>query len=433
MALDLPQSSAAMTSSLCRSTTFFVGGVAVAAGAILFLDGSGLVLLLAAVLITVLSFLSRREWHAAEQRHREEVRRLHTDAQEVLRAARESEERYALAAAGSNDGLWDWNLETGMFYCSDRWKAMLGLPVQASIERVDDWLRYVHQDDLAALRSALDDHLTGRSSHFAHEYRIRRADGETCWVLCRGVAVRDDQERPIRMAGSQTDMTERRRIQSALAHAAQHDPLTGLPNRTMVIDLLERSIRKAQHADHPFAVLFVDLDGFKYVNDIFGHAEGDRLLTQVCGRLKAVLQSGDVLARMGGDEFALVVQTVPASVMAQAIQHSLSEPFRIDGRDVRVSASIGIAYSSDEYSTANELLGAADAAMYRAKRNGRGRHQEFEPALRGIGRNDETSFQGIEPSHPHGIYYLNAPVPEALSRHTSFDPRDGAGALGAIR
>jgi diguanylate cyclase (GGDEF)-like protein/PAS domain S-box-containing protein len=407
-----------------RPPGYFIGGVIAATTATLFLGGpvSLVVLATAPLLITFLSYLSRRNCSVQAQRQTDEIQRLHANAVEVLRAARESEERYALAAAGSNDGLWDWNLATGVLYCSDRWKLILGLPVQASVDTVEGWFRYVHEEDLAALRASVDDHLAGRTAHFEHEYRMRRAGGDVCWVLCRGIAVRDESGHPVRMAGSQTDMTDRRRTQQALAHAATHDPLTGLPNRTLVTDLLKDSIVRTRSGGHLFAVLFIDLDGFKYVNDIFGHVEGDRLLVEVSRRLRGILRAGDVLARIGGDEFAVVVQTVPASLIAHTIQQALRKPFDIDGREVRVSASIGIAYSSPEYSTADDLLRAADTAMYHAKRTGRGRHQEFAPALRG-GMSREDRAQSVGASDSDEIFYLNAPAGPALADDPQAWPR----------
>jgi diguanylate cyclase (GGDEF)-like protein/PAS domain S-box-containing protein len=374
-------------SFLWTAPSYFVGAISAAAGAMLFLNGHVWLVPLAAapVYLTFRSYRIYIDRIAAEQRHKEEVQRLHDEAVEALRAAQESEERYAMAAAGSNDGLWDWNIVTGVFYCSGRWKLMLGLRVDTAVERFEDWCRYVHEDDLGSFRTALEQHLAGDSPHFQQEYRMRHVDDDFLWVLCRGVAVRDEAGRPIRMSGSQTDITDRRRIQMALAHAAAHDALTGLPNRTMLTELLENALARTHHTDHRFAVLFVDLDRFKYVNDSLGHLAGDRFLIGVSERLKSNIRPCDVLARLGGDEFAVLVDTTTepaaASSIAERLQQALREPFRIDGREIYASASIGIASSSTEYLTADDLLRAADTAMYRAKGTGRGRYQEFDPQM----------------------------------------------------
>src|SRR4029079_11207475 len=147
---------------------------------------------------------------AADQRHSDEVMRLHHDAVTALEAAKRSEQRYALAAAGSNDGLWDWDIPANTLYCSDRWKLIVGLEASDEASTHEQWLNYAHEEDRPGLIEALRAHLDGERAHFEHEYRVRQVRGELRWVLCRGIAVRDDAGRPVRMAGSLTDVTEQR-------------------------------------------------------------------------------------------------------------------------------------------------------------------------------------------------------------------------------
>jgi PAS domain S-box-containing protein len=216
---------------------------------------------------------------SSEERHKEEVLRLHGDTVAALEAARQSEQRYALAAAGSNDGLWDWDVPADALYCSERWKLMLGLSTGHAVSTLDEWMALVDEKDRPVLRLALKDHLAGERLHFEREYRVRHADGTQRWVHCRGIAVRDDAGRAIRMAGSQTDITEQRRIRDSLAQAARHDALTDLPNRTLFRELLQRVIAQSSRpGTSGYAVLFIDLDGFKLVNDTHGHVVGDKFL-----------------------------------------------------------------------------------------------------------------------------------------------------------
>jgi diguanylate cyclase (GGDEF)-like protein len=205
-------------------------------------------------------------------------------------------------------------------------------------------------------------------------------------MLCRGVAVRDETSRPIRIAGSQTDITERRRIQDELAHAALHDNLTGLANRALFTELLERALARARRSQaYVCAVLFIDLDHFKLINDSLGHLAGDRFLVAIGARLSEHLRPGDVLARLGGDEFAILLEDISephaATAVADRLRDTLHQPFEIEGREIYASASIGIAFGNSKYRCSDDLLRDADTAMYRAKAQGRGQSQLFDPSM----------------------------------------------------
>ena len=225
-------------------------------------------------------------------------------------ALRKSEERYALAAQGANDGLWDWDLTTDTVYFSPRWKSMLGYEDQDVGDQPGEWLERVHPLDLPGLKARLEAHRDGSSEHFECEYRIAHRDGSHRWMLGRGLAVRDAEGRSLRMAGSQTDITQRKAAEEQLLHDALHDSLTALPNRASFMDrltLLMRQVTRRTH--HRFAVLFLDLDRFKVVNDSLGHVLGDELLVAIARRLETCLRHGDTVARLGGDEFALLLMS----------------------------------------------------------------------------------------------------------------------------
>ena len=314
-----------------------------------------------------------------------------TDRADSETALRRSEERYALAAAGANDGLWDWDLESDTIYFSTRWNVMLGLPPDTAHLRVEDWLERVHPDDVAALRAALDAHLAGQTAHFEHEHRIQHQDGSYRAILSRGVAVRAENGRPVRLAGSQTDVTERAAVLEQLRHAALHDTLTELPNRGLFKELLGQVLdRSRRHRDHTFAVLFLDIDRFKAVNDSLGHQIGDDLLVAISRRIESCLRSGDVIARLGGDEFTILLTDLSepsrASLIAQRIHDVLQRPFAPGGHEVHVTASIGIALSVAGYTHPDQIMRDADIAMYRAKALGKARYEVHDGSTQMLAR-----------------------------------------------
>ena len=298
-------------------------------------------------------------------------------------AVKRSEERLALAAAGANDGLWEWDLQTQEFYFSGRWRGMMGLPADAGTGRPDEWLGRVHPDDVAALKEALEAHLAGKTDHFQHEHRMRHEDGSYRWFLCRGVATRGAGRRSARIAGSLTDTTERTLAQERLRSAGFLDSLTGLCNRAVFVEGIGRRLDESkQRRVGRFAVLYLDVDRFKVVNDSLGHLVGDDLLIAVSRRLETCVRPGDTLARLGGDEFAILLNGLTedqqANAIAFRIQEALREPFSIGGREVFTSASIGIAFGPAQYSNPDEIMRDADTAMYHAKSRGKARHELFD-------------------------------------------------------
>lgn len=309
-------------------------------------------------------------------------------AEDALRA---SEERYALAVAGANDGIWDWDLRAGSAFVSPRWQAMLGDPEA----RLDDWLARVHPDDVGPVRSALAAHLAGGTPQLETEHRVRHADGSDRWVLVRGLAVRDADGYPTRIAGSMTDITRHKETEAALSHGALHDALTGLPNRALFLDRLAHALVRPAAEGEPgsVAVLFIDLDRFKLVNDSLGHAVGDALVVRVARIIEGALRPGDTVARLGGDEFVMLLEGVrdasEATRVAQRLQDALAEPVEVDGRELYTTASIGIALApagsganpSAPRLSPDDLLRDADTAMYRAKALGKARHVVFDDAM----------------------------------------------------
>jgi diguanylate cyclase (GGDEF)-like protein/PAS domain S-box-containing protein len=293
---------------------------------------------------------------------------------------RSSEERYALALAGARDGIWDWDLVKGELHCSSRWRELLQL--QHPISTAKEWLDRVLDEDRVGVDKALQSHFTGDTPYLEHEFRMRNGAGEIQWVLCRGVAVRDGSGRATRIAGSITDISDRKQTEARLLHEVLHDTLTGLPNRALFLDRLDLAL-KQQRRDpaRQFAVLFLDLDRFKMINDSLGHAAGDTLLIEFGKRVSMFLRPGDSVARLGGDEFAILLVDITghdeATRVAERIRELLSQKFLIGDKEVYAGASIGIALSEGQYQQAGELLRDADLAMYRTKASRTGSYTVF--------------------------------------------------------
>lgn len=307
----------------------------------------------------------------------------HKHAQKALK---ESEERYALAALGSNDGLWDWNIPENEVHFSARWKSMLGFQENEINNKPEEWFDRIHDADRARVKNEITAHQNGTTPHFESEHRMLHHDGTFRWMLSRGLAIRDQSGRPMRMAGSQTDITQ----------AKVSDPLTGLPNRLLFIDRLNRLIKYSKRRkNHSFAVVFMDLDGFKMINDSMGHMVGDQLLVGVAERLEKCLRATDTLARLrdtytvarlGGDEFTVLLDDLKdpndAKIAADRLMKALKPPFLLAGKEVYTSVSIGIAQSNPVYEGPDEMLRDADTAMYHAKSLGKGRYEVFDAKMR---------------------------------------------------
>jgi diguanylate cyclase (GGDEF)-like protein/PAS domain S-box-containing protein len=304
----------------------------------------------------------------------------------MTRKLRESEERYALAVRAANDGIWDWNLKTNEIYYSVRWKEMLGYGENEIGADLNEWFKRIHPDDRKQVQDNLVTHLRGTTPRFECEYRIQHATGMYLWVLSRGLAMRDSSGSAHRLAGSQSDITARKLAEERLAHDALHDALTGLPNRILFLDRLQNRLeRTKRNPDDLFAVMFIDLDRFKVVNDSLGHAFGDQLLITTGWRLQQCLRPQDTVSRLSGDEFAVLLDAVnninDTQRVAERIRAQLITTTLLGVIERSPTASIGIVLFDKNYAAADDLLRDADLAMYHAKRLGGNQYQVFNDTM----------------------------------------------------
>nr|WP_052170334.1 GGDEF and EAL domain-containing protein [Massilia sp. JS1662] len=309
------------------------------------------------------------------------------DAEQSLH---KSEERMRLALQGSTDAPWDWDLVTGELYYSARYWEMLGYAPDELQGDAEEWVRLTHPEDRAWVAAFLDELLAGPRQVYSIEFRLRHRDGHYVPVLSRGFILRDGAGRAVRLSGTNTDLTERKQIEHRIHELAYFDQLTGLPNRRFLIDELGQILARNGRAGRHGALLFLDLDNFKLLNDTMGHDVGDLLLREVARRLRRALREGDHLARLGGDEFVIVLENLGASpdeataevhAVGRKILDVLAEPFELAGRQCASSPSIGVTLFDGAPTSIDVLLRQADLAMYRAKEEGRNTLRFFDPGM----------------------------------------------------
>lgn len=280
---------------------------------------------------------------------------------------------YDMAMLAAHDGFWEWNPITKELRTGNRLLEILGYH-EGVLPDTNAWLKLVHPDDVAPYNTAVSEHLKGKTNYFYCEYRVRASNGAYLWIASRGIAVRDRRGRAYQMVGSVTDITERRNHQETMEFLAQHDELTGLPNRLLLAEKLFQRVDHARQNGERFAVFFIDLDRFKNINDTLGHRAGDQLLQGVALRLGSNLPNGCSLFRQGGDEFIVLMADVAdlssALTAAGQLRDLISTPFSGLGADFFTSASIGLSLFPDDADDGETLLRNADTAMYEAKAAG---------------------------------------------------------------
>jgi len=304
-------------------------------------------------------------------------------AQDELRV---SNERWKLAIEGAGDGVWDWNMETDEVNYSRRWKEIIGYGEHEIGSSIEEWRNRLHPDDLPIAMEAIRDCIEGRTPSFIKELRLRCKDGGWKWTLARAIVVtRDAQQRPLRMTGTMTDISEKKESDERIWHHANFDALTGLPNRRLFRDRLDHEVRKARRNRLQVGLLFIDLDRFKEVNDLLGHDAGDTLLAEAARRLCQCVRASDTVARLGGDEFTVILgeldNVAHVEYIAQKILAALAEPFQLGNEIAYVSGSVGITLYPGDARTPEDLIRNADQAMYAAKSAGRNQFSYFTRSM----------------------------------------------------
>lgn len=296
--------------------------------------------------------------------------------------------QYELALTGSNEGLWDWDYLTQTVFYSDRWKEMLGYPRVTPFDTINEWINRIHPDYKDQVQMELNMHLLKLTERFECEYKIKRQDGHYQWMLAQGRASWDKDGNIIRVVGCQSDISQQKEYQSQLSHAILHDPLTGLPNRTLLTTRLDHFVNKISRYKKTYiqgAILYINLDRFKIINENMGHSIGDKILKEFTHRLEKLLRPEDTLARFGGDEFIILLENINHIDIAEDIAHRVSQklniPFFIDEEQIFLSASIGICGIFNNKSSGEVILRNANIAMSQAKSLGRRRYFLFNEAI----------------------------------------------------
>ncbi|HYG12866.1 MAG TPA: EAL domain-containing protein, partial [Methylophilaceae bacterium] len=305
---------------------------------------------------------------------------------ELQRELSISNERLKLAIEGAGDGVWDWDMQSGKITRSRRFLEILGQEEQQDITSYEAWSDLVHPNDMAKVMAAVDACIHNSPAPYICEYRMRCSNGDWKWLLSRGIVVaRDTDGTPLRMTGTISDISEKRRMDETIWQHANFDSLTGLPNRRLFRDRLNQEILKSQRTGLPMALFFIDLDQFKEVNDLLGHDVGDMLLGEASKRICACVRQSDTVARLGGDEFTTIVSELEdvANVesVAQKIIAALSEPFHLGDEVIYLSASLGITMYPADADNAERLIRNADQAMYAAKNAGRNQFSYFTRSM----------------------------------------------------
>ncbi len=298
---------------------------------------------------------------------------------------RKSEERYRLVVEGASNGIWDWDFINNTAFLSRDWSRRLGFREQEIYGYYEKWADLIHPNDKKGVLSNFKRCLSGKGGNYSYEYRIRLKEGRYIWILSQGKILFNKEKEPIRIAGSHMDITERKKTESRLKYLAYYDNLTGIPIRTTLMCSFKEAIAKAKTKGSKIAVLFLDIDNFKSVNDLYGHHIGDRLLKRVADKLKACVKNSDMLCRIGGDEFVLLLEDLrepeEAEIMAEELLNAFTYPLNISNQRIYVTLSIGVSVYPENGCDRKKLLKKADIAMYMAKESGKNKVQFYNPKM----------------------------------------------------
>ncbi len=329
----------------------------------------------------------------------------------ITEALHESEERWKYALEGAGENVWDWDIEHDQVSYAPRWRAMLGYAPDEIGPHFEDWQQLLHPDDRDLSLAGIQAYLSGASPDYVLEHRLRCKNGSFKWILSRGMVVRRTADgRPSRMIGTNADVTERKEAEMQISFMAYHDRLTGLPNRSLFFDRFSQAISQARRNHKRVALLFLDLDGFKPINDQYGHEAGDLVLTIVAERILSAVRAMDTVARVGGDEFVVILGELDSAAevepvadkILQAVAQSISLP---QAPSCELGASIGVGLYPDNGTEMDTLLAAADQAMYESKHAGRSHYTFVQGAPAAVRADPDWAHFGTE--HEVGVTQID--------------------------
>ena len=284
----------------------------------------------------------------------------------------DSVERFKLALKSSCGGFWEWDLVKNEVYYSDRWLQVIGEDKKKISSSIDEWMQRIHPDDVAKVQEVINSQIKKPNNHFEQDFRIQKNGEGYVWVRSQGLAVRNQVGQVNRIAGTITNIDKYKNTEERLIYHCTHDDLTNLPNKDFFLDRLRVALTdKKANSSSNFAVLFLDLDRFKVINESIGHTDGDKILIEVSKRLRACLQPGNLISRFGGDEFIFLIQgwhdADEVIANAQKIVGVLMPPIKISGHNISTSGSVGIVYGDQSYTVPEEIIRDVEIAMYHAK------------------------------------------------------------------
>ena len=306
-----------------------------------------------------------------------------TERRQAEEALRESEERFRTAFEDAPIGVALVGLDRSHLGVNRAYCEMLGYTEEELLAKSHPEIIYPddHEESAARIHRMLEEEV----EPYALERRYLHADGRVVWSLSNISLIRDSEGEPSHFVCLHEDITERKELEERLRHQAYYDALTESPNRVLFLDRLDHALARATREDGPVAVLMVDLDDFKVVNDSLGHDAGNAVLIEVAERLRRTVRPGDTVGRIFGDEFAILLEAPAgmeeANLVTQRIEERLREPFEAEGQEVHVSASVGISLAETTEDQLEEILRRADLAMYEAKRNGKAQHEMYDPGM----------------------------------------------------
>ncbi|MUG95746.1 EAL domain-containing protein [Scytonema sp. UIC 10036] len=305
-----------------------------------------------------------------------------TQRQEALLALRQREEQYRSIVETATEGIWLLNKDNETTFVNQQMANMLGYTTEEMLGKM--LFSFMDEEGIAITNANLERRRQG--IHEMHDFKFQCKNGSPLWAIVSCAPVFDEQKNYAGVLGMVTNITERKQMEEKLVYQAFYDALTGLPNRVLLMERLGQAIAQVKrHPENLFAVLFLDLDRFKVVNDSLGHAVGDQLLVAIAQRLQSCLRQNDTVARLGGDEFTILlshIQTIDdATLVAERIHQVLKSPFNLSGYEVFTSASIGIAIGTTQYDQPTDVLRDADTALYRTKEQGKSGHIVFDTAM----------------------------------------------------